>query len=114
MPTKKFCGGSVHSLQDFYDNQTHGDEIAVNMKEMFNDKTPAVKDPRLFSFGVETTAGDVDAHFAVYALRFLADCLEDKLKKGMIQKRIYLNFQIHEVAPRTRYVPKPDVEMAPL
>jgi hypothetical protein len=114
MPTRKFCGGSVHSLQDFYDNTTHTDEIQRNMAELFIDKPPIVQDKHLFSFGVETTAGDINVHGAIYALRFLADCLEDKQKKDLIKNRVWLSFQIREVAPRARYVAKPELEMPPL
>jgi hypothetical protein len=98
MPTKKFCGGSVKSLEDFYENSTAPDSNALreNFAGMLEDIEQIKHDPKLFAFALKTKVGDCKLHGAIFALRFIADLLEAKEKAGLIKHRVQFSFSVAE------------------
>jgi hypothetical protein len=94
MPTKKFGGGSVASLQDFYDNKTvDSTELKANLGELFESKTPGPKrDSKLFHFGVKTKVGAVSRNGPISQLRLIASYLE-KLPED---KRVMFKIEVWE------------------
>ena len=112
MPTKRFCNTSITSLQDFYENSTtDANELRLNLGEMFENRELAKHDSKLFSFAVKTKAGDIDVHASIFALRSIADFIEEQQKKGLIANRVEFSLQVSEVLPRAKYVFKPESEV---
>lgn len=103
MPTKRFCNTSISSLQDFYENSTtDANELRLNLGEMFENRELAKHDSKLFAFAVKTKAGDVDLHGAIFALRFIADYIEEQQKIGRISNRVQFSFSVAEVAAKPK------------
>ena len=112
MPTKRFCNTSVTSLQDFNENKPHDNELRLNMAEMFENRELAKHDSKLFAFAVKTKVGDVDLHASIFALRSIADYIEEQQKIGRISNRVTFSFSVAEVAPKPKHVFKPEAEVS--
>ena len=108
MPTKRFCNTSISSLQDFYENSTtDANDLRLNMGEILENIAISKRDSKVFHFGVRTKVGDVDLHGAIFALRFIADYIEEQQKIGRISNRVQFSFSVAEVAAKPKHVFKP-------
>jgi hypothetical protein len=94
MGTKKFCGGSVKGLEDFYDNKTDT-ELTANLGELFEASPGAAKskrDPKLFYFSVKTRVGALPLNGPIRQLRLIADYLEAMPEP----KRVMFKIEVYE------------------
>ena len=95
MSTRKFCGGSVGSLQDFYEN-TEQPDLRLNLGEMLENQAISKRDSKVFHYCVKTKAGDVPLKTVVGQLRSIAKFLE----KQQLVSNVVFSLQVDEVVKK--------------